>query len=228
MAKPARNERAGALTPGGEATNADGSVEVLTEATAAVNPVPAPTEAAPAPTGIGAEIAQAAAAATPTTQTRAPASNFLSIVSGRLPLVFVHRVRFGETAGTNELAKTFGTSVGKIFDIKKNRNFGYIQADWMPTQADIDAAKAWVDALTKPNKHGLTPAGNAEHLTKVIEEYVARGLASPEQSAKQDALRARSKPGGSGSTAPAATTTVAATPAPAPVSAPADAASLLG
>ena len=138
-----------------------------------------------------AEQAEAAAATeTEGKKQRAAAANFLPIVSGRLPLIFVFAIRFnsGEVANS-ELAKIYSTSVGKVFDIKKGRNFSYVTKDWKPTQADVDAATAWINAIETPNKHGLKPEGNAEKLKDILAISVANGLATEEEVAAQTSAR---------------------------------------
>ena len=74
---------------------------------------------------VGGATAEALAAATASAaaeiRKRAAAANFLPIVRGRLPLVFVHAVRFDPVVGAmgnKDTASKFATSVGKIFDIK--------------------------------------------------------------------------------------------------------------
>jgi len=82
---------------------------------------------------------------------RAPKTNLLDIVRGRMPLACVAAVRFQEKAevSNNDVAKKFGTSVGKIFDIRKGRNFGYITADYKPSDEDFKAAEAWAKEAAK-------------------------------------------------------------------------------
>lgn len=122
---------------------------------------------------------------------RAPASNFLPIVNGRLPLIFVHNIRFNETKSNSELAKLYATSVGKVFDIKKGRNFAYVTQDFKPTQADIDAANDWISKIGAENtKHGVNvDTGDKAHLDGVVAAYHERGLASAEEAAAFAATR---------------------------------------
>ena len=63
-----------------------------------------------------------------------------NIIHGRMPVAVVAQIRFGNNKGdsTKELAAMYGTTVGKIDDIKKNRNFAYVGADFKPTQEQID------------------------------------------------------------------------------------------
>lgn len=123
---------------------------------------------------------------------RAPAANFLPIVNGRLPLIFVHNIRFNEAGTANsELAKRYATSVGKVFDIKKGRNFAYVTEDFKPTQGDIDAANNWIAQIGAENvKHGVkVDTGDVEHLNTIVSNYIARGLATAEEAAAFAASR---------------------------------------
>lgn len=115
---------------------------------------------------------------------RAAASNFLPIVRGRLPLIFVHAIRFDDVVskmGTKDAAAKFGTSVGKVFDIHKNRNFSYIGADFMPTADDISAARAWAEQVGAQNVKGLQAGGDKALMLDIVAQYEARGLGSGAQ-----------------------------------------------
>ncbi len=138
-------------------------------------------------------MTDAVATPTETVKQRAPAANFLPIVSGKLPQLFVHAIRFRETGSNSEIAKRYATSVGKVFDIKKGRNFSYITEDWKPTQADVDAAQGWIKRLNEDNKHGLSPQGDANHMETVTVQYLERGLATAEEVMAQDATRASTR-----------------------------------
>lgn len=139
---------------------------------------------------------------------RAEASNFLPIVRGRLPLIFVHAVRFVPTVnqmGNKDLAVKLGTSVGKVFDIKKGRNFDYVNADWKPTAEDIAAAEAHIAAIGSQNAKGLTAIGDKTMLQSLLDEYKARGTATAEEAAAQSAARGGTrtkKEGGAAAKAP--------------------------
>ena len=69
-----------------------------------------------------------------------------NIIQGRMPVAVVHLARFGNTKGnaTKDLAVQFGTTVGKIDDIKKNRNFAYVVADTKFTEAQIAEGIEWL------------------------------------------------------------------------------------
>lgn len=123
---------------------------------------------------------------------RAAPSNFLPIVRGRLPLIFVHAIRFDEVISkmsNKDLAAKFSTSVGKVFDIKKGRNFGYVTEAFKPTAEDIQAAKDWAASIGQANAHELTAAGDKAFVDQVTKAYEDRGLASAEEAAAFSALR---------------------------------------
>lgn len=145
---------------------------------------------------------------------RAAPSNFLPIVRGRLPLVFVHAVRFDtvlNAMANKDLATKLATSVGKVFDIKKGRNFGYVDAGYKPTQDDLAAADSWIAQVGAENAKGQKAVGDTELMQRVVDEYKARGLASAEEAAALSAARgaarkkAEPKAEGAGSTATAET-----------------------
>lgn len=128
---------------------------------------------------------------------RAAASNFLPIVRGRLPLLFVHAIRFDKVLnamGNKDLASAFATSVGKVFDIKKGRNFGYVNAEFKPSAEDIAAAENWIAQIGAQNAKGLSAQGNKQLLQNTLDEYKARGLASAEEVAALSAARTASRP----------------------------------
>jgi hypothetical protein len=79
---------------------------------------------------------------------RAPKTNLLNIVRGRMPLACVAAIRFHvkPEVSNADVAKIFGTSVGKVFDIRKGRNFGYIGEDYKPSEADLVEAAKWAKA----------------------------------------------------------------------------------
>lgn len=146
---------------------------------------------------------------------RAAAANFLPIVRGRLPLLFVHALRFDAVLlalSTKDAATKFGTSVGKVFDIRKGRNFAYITADFKPSAEDISAAEAWIAQVGGANAKGLTASGDKSVMQTTLDSYKERGLASVEESAKFAATRTSTR---AKSTAPAATGVVPTTSAPA-------------
>jgi hypothetical protein len=132
------------------------------------------------------------AAAAEATRKRSAASNFLPIVRGRLPLVFVHAVRFDPVIGAmgnKDIASKFATSVGKVFDIKKGRNFGYVDASYKPSAEDLTAAQSWIDQVGAENAKGMSAVGDKAVMVQVLEQYKAGGLATAEDIAKLAAAR---------------------------------------
>lgn len=130
------------------------------------------------------------------TKKRAPASNFLPIVRGRLPLLFVHAIRFNDVLagmGTKDVAVKFGTSVGKVFDIRKGRNFSYVSADYKPTAEDVAAARGWIEHFGTENAKGLTAGGDKALGEQIIASYEAAGLATAEEASKLTEARASTR-----------------------------------
>ena len=68
------------------------------------------------------------------------------IIRGRIALAIVYLIRFVESAetGTKALAEKYGTTVGKIDDIRKNRNFAYVTEDVRFTQEQINEGIAFI------------------------------------------------------------------------------------
>lgn len=138
----------------------------------------------------------AGAAAVAEARKRAPAANFLPIVRGRLPLLFVHAIRFDKVLnamGNKDLAAKFATSVGKVFDIKKGRNFAYVGEDFKPSAEDVSSAEAWISQVGKENAKGLATTGDTTLMQSTLDQYKAAGLATAEDAAKFAAARASTR-----------------------------------
>lgn len=71
-----------------------------------------------------------------------------AIIRGRIALAIVYLIRFVEAAeqGTKALAEKYGTTVGKIDDIRKNRNFAYVTEDVKFTEDQIKEAVNYISA----------------------------------------------------------------------------------
>lgn len=129
---------------------------------------------AAASTADPAVVAAAAEAAAESERKRAPASNFLPIVRGRLPLIFVHAIRFDKVLNAmsnKDLAVKFATSVGKVFDIKKGRNFGYVTEGFKPTTEDVTTAEAWISQVGAANAKGQTAQGDKNLMQSTLDSY---------------------------------------------------------
>ena len=104
------------------------------------------------------------------------------IIRGRMPVAVVAMARFGSSKdlAVKAQAELFGTTVGKIDDIRKNRNFAYVTDAFRPTEAQKADAKAWLE------KH---PTGAAD----LIAELEAVPVASAEEAAAFEAARAANR-----------------------------------
>lgn len=117
------------------------------------------------------------------TKVRAPKdpAKALDILNGRMPLPIVYAIRFQEDAGAknSELAKKYGTSVGKVFDIRKGSNFGYITKDYLPSAEELAAARAHITSGTSAKGSNLKALGGDP---EAIEAFLAaQTVATPEQ-----------------------------------------------
>lgn len=104
------------------------------------------------------------------------------IIRGRMPVAVVALVRFGsmKDSATKAIADAFGTTVGKIDDIKKNRNFAYVTAEFKPTAQQKADGIAWLE------RH---PTG----AQALIDELKALPEATDEEAAAFEAVRSASR-----------------------------------
>lgn len=109
---------------------------------------------------------------TPEKKKRGPKVNLLNIVRGRMPLACVAAIRFVEKADTSnaDVAKKYATSVGKVFDIRKGRNFEYITADFKPTDEHIKEAEAWAKQAAEHGGDEAAIMASVDKLGKATEE----------------------------------------------------------
>lgn len=112
-------------------------------------------------------------------ESKAPARE---IIRGRMPVAVVALVRFGsmKDQAVKAKAEAFGTTVGKIDDIVKNRNFAYVTEDFRPT------AQQKADGIEWLKRH---PQG----ADSLIAELEAIEEATAEQSAAFEAARAANR-----------------------------------
>lgn len=80
-------------------------------------------------------------------KTNEPEAPVQDIIRGRMPLPIVALIKFDEKGTDGEVAKKYRTTNGKVSDIRKNRNFGYVTEDFKPTQEMVDAAKVYAEQL---------------------------------------------------------------------------------
>lgn len=104
------------------------------------------------------------------------------IIRGRMPVAVVALVRFGSMKDqpTKATAEAFGTTVGKIDDIRKNRNFAYVTEEFVPTEQQKADGVAWLE------RH---PTG----AQALIDELNGLPNATEEQAAAFEATRAANR-----------------------------------
>lgn len=112
-----------------------------------------------------------------------------NIIQGRMPVAVVHLARFGSNKGgaTKDVALKFGTTVGKVDDIKKNRNFAYVVEDTKFTKVQLDEGTEWL------KRHPNYDAAGVDELVVELESY---NVASDEKAKAFEAARkaARGQP----------------------------------
>ncbi len=129
-----------------------------------------------------AEVQKGAEAPANTTEVVAEKAPAREIIRGRMPVAVVALARFGsqKDTATKAAAEAFGTTVGKIDDIRKNRNFAYVTADFRPTEQQKADGIAWLE------RH---PTGAKD----LIKELKAVEIATPEQASAFEATRAANR-----------------------------------
>lgn len=117
---------------------------------------------------------------TPAVETKAAAP--VEIIRGRMPVAVVYMARYGnqKDLATKAAADKFGTTVGKIDDIKKIRNFAYVTEAFRPTQEQKDQALEWL------KRH---PYYDAQNVDELVNELEAIPVATQEEAAAFEAAR---------------------------------------
>ena len=90
-----------------------------------------------------------------------------NIIQGRMPVSVVHLMRFGsfKSEATKALAEKFGTTVGKVDDVKKNRNFAYVTEATRFTDEQIAEGIEWL------RRHPKYDEKNVDDLVNELEVY---------------------------------------------------------
>ena len=90
-----------------------------------------------------------------------------NIIQGRMPVAVVHLMRFGsdKNKATKDLAVAFGTTVGKVDDVKKSRNFAYVVEATRFTDEQIDEGINWL------KRHPNYDEANVDNLVNELESY---------------------------------------------------------
>lgn len=97
-----------------------------------------------------------------------------AIIRGRIALAIVYLIRFSESAeaATKALAEKYGTTVGKVDDIRKNRNFAYVTEDVRFTQEQINEGLAYI-AQHEDDDHRVAVTDMLNALELATEEQAA-------------------------------------------------------
>lgn len=104
----------------------------------------------------------------------------VEIIRGRMPLPIVKMIKFGDAGLTDgAMAAKFRTTNGKVSDIRKDRNFGYVGEDYAPSADMIAKAKEYAAQLDDKS---------------ILTDLEAMKPATDEQSAAFDAARKASRP----------------------------------
>lgn len=91
----------------------------------------------------------------------------IEIIRGRMPLPIVHMIKFGTEGETDgAIAAKYRTTNGKVSDVRKDRNFGYVKEDYKPSKDMIEKAKIYADQLDDKSVikavNALKPADEAQ------------------------------------------------------------------
>lgn len=105
------------------------------------------------------------------------------IIRGRMPVAVVALARFNPIVtalATKAAADKLGTTVGKVDDIRKNRNFAYVTEAFKPTEAQKADGIAWLE------RH---PTGAAD----LVQALKDTPVASAEEAAAFEQTRAANR-----------------------------------
>lgn len=111
----------------------------------------------------------------------------VEIIRGRMPVAVVALIRFNETeTSTAAAAAKYRTTVGKVDDIRKNRNFAYVDADFKPTEQQVADAKVYLEQLSGDDAVNAIQALENMGIAADASEFEAK-RASMRKSAKKEA-----------------------------------------
>ncbi|MAE87223.1 MAG: hypothetical protein CMB80_31105 [Flammeovirgaceae bacterium] len=116
------------------------------------------------------------------------------ILRGRMPLPLVYTIKFGHTdLNDSQVADMYRTTSGKVSDVRKNRNFGYITKEQITfAQDQIDGANARIENLAD---------GDAAAVEEVMETAKIRVATAEEQAAFDESRQGSRKKKGAGEAA---------------------------
>lgn len=90
----------------------------------------------------------------------------LEIIRGRMPVMCVYLARFEFKFDTpKDLAAKFGTTVGKIMDIRGEANFKYVTETFRPTSEQKKEGIEWL------RRHPYYDAQNVDQIVTMIDNF---------------------------------------------------------
>ena len=112
-----------------------------------------------------------------------------NIIQGRMPVAVVHLLRFGSNKNdaTKALAEKFGTTVGKVDDVKKSRNFAYVTEGTKFIDEQIAEGIEWL------KRHPAYDDKNVDDLVNELESYT-RGTPEEIEAFAKARTEARGQP----------------------------------
>lgn len=109
---------------------------------------------------------------TPETQETPEKKKKVDILRGRMPVALVKMIKFApEDMSNSTLAAMHRTTVGKVDDIRKGRNFDYVTEDFIPSEKQAKDAADRINLL-----------GN-EYVDDLMSQLEEMGIATEEESA---------------------------------------------
>lgn len=99
----------------------------------------------------------------------------VEIIRGRMPLPLVRLIKFAHSdLNDSQVADMYRTTSGKVSDVRKNRNFGYIAEDTTAfSQEQIDGAKARIEQFTSDDQDIVNEAMSDAGIRVATEEEQA-------------------------------------------------------
>lgn len=102
----------------------------------------------------------------------------VEIIRGRMPVAVVALIRFSETeTSTSACADKYRTTVGKVDDIRKNRNFAYVDESFVPTEQQVADAKVYLEQLSDDNALNAIQALEAMGVAADASDFEAKRTA---------------------------------------------------
>ena len=104
----------------------------------------------------------------------------IEILRGRMPLPIVYMIKFksSEDETASALAAKYRTTVGKISDVRKGANFGYVEKGYIASKEQIEKAVTYAEQLEDKSivkgLKTLKPATDEQNTAFVAQRKAAR------------------------------------------------------